>query len=41
MARMETEDPIRYRAIEPQEHSWHLPDRRTIRVVATPIQMGT
>lgn len=25
-----------YRAIEPQEHSWHLPDRRTIRVVANP-----
>lgn len=25
-----------YRAVEPQEHSWHLPDRRTIRVVANP-----
>lgn len=29
-----------YRAIEPQEHSWHLPDRRTIRVVANPIPNG-
>ena len=29
-----------YRALEPQEHSWHLPDRRTIRVVATPHPNG-
>jgi signal transduction histidine kinase len=29
-----------YRAIEPQEHSWHLPDRRTIRVVANPHPNG-
>ncbi len=25
-----------YRAVEPQEHWWHLPDRRTVRVVANP-----
>ncbi len=25
-----------YRAIEPQEHLWHLPDGRTLRVVANP-----
>lgn len=29
-----------YRALEPQEHSWHLPDRRTIRVVANPHPAG-
>ena len=25
-----------YRAIEPREHTWHLPDGRTLRVVTTP-----
>jgi signal transduction histidine kinase len=25
-----------YRAIEPREHTWHLPGRRTLRVVTTP-----
>ena len=25
-----------YRAIEPKEHTWHLPDGRTLRVVTTP-----
>jgi signal transduction histidine kinase len=25
-----------YRAVEAQEHAWHLPDRRTLRVVTTP-----
>jgi signal transduction histidine kinase len=25
-----------YRAVEPQEHTWHLPGRRTLRVVTTP-----
>ena len=25
-----------YRAIEPKEHAWHLPDGRTLRVVTTP-----
>jgi signal transduction histidine kinase len=25
-----------YRAIEPKEHTWHLPDGRTLRVVSTP-----
>ena len=29
-----------YRAIEPQEHSWHLPDGRTLRVVTTPNPEG-
>nr|WP_245260906.1 PAS domain-containing sensor histidine kinase [Chelativorans sp. J32] len=29
-----------YRAVEPQEHWWHLPDGRTIRVVATPQPKG-
>jgi signal transduction histidine kinase len=29
-----------YRAVEPQEHWWHLPDGRTIRVVANPHPAG-
>ncbi|MEZ2328772.1 ATP-binding protein [Mesorhizobium sp. RCC_202] len=29
-----------YRAVEPQEHWWHLPDRKTIRVVANPQPKG-
>lgn len=29
-----------YRAVEPQEHWWHLPDRRTVRVVANPHPKG-
>lgn len=29
-----------YRAVEPQEHWWHLPDGRTIRVVANPQPTG-
>ncbi len=29
-----------YRALEPKEHWWHLPDGRTLRVVATPEQDG-
>ncbi len=29
-----------YRALEPQEHWWHLPDGRTLRVVATPNPEG-
>jgi signal transduction histidine kinase len=29
-----------YRAIEPQEHMWHLPDGRTLRVVTTPNPEG-
>ena len=29
-----------YRAVDPQEHWWHLPDGRTIRVVANPQPKG-
>jgi signal transduction histidine kinase len=29
-----------YRAIEPREHEWHLPDGRTLRVVTTPNPEG-
>ncbi|MEA2938238.1 MAG: hypothetical protein QOC56_1742, partial [Alphaproteobacteria bacterium] len=29
-----------YRAIEPKEHTWHLPDGRTLRVVTTPNPEG-
>jgi signal transduction histidine kinase len=29
-----------YRATEPQEHTWHLPDGRTLRVVTTPNPEG-
>lgn len=29
-----------YRAVDPQEHLWHLPDGRTIRVVANPQPKG-
>src|SRR6185503_17636298 len=29
-----------YRATEPQEHLWHLPDSRTMRVVTTPNPQG-
>ncbi len=29
-----------YRAVEPQEHMWHLPDARTMRVVANPHPQG-
>ncbi|OJY07225.1 MAG: alkaline phosphatase [Rhizobiales bacterium 63-22] len=29
-----------YRAVEPQEHLWHLPDTRTLRVVANPHPQG-
>ncbi|WP_309086141.1 ATP-binding protein [Chelativorans sp.] len=29
-----------YRSVEPQEHWWHLPDGRTIRVVASPQHKG-
>ena len=29
-----------YRAIEPKEHMWHLPDGRTLRVVTTPNPAG-
>lgn len=29
-----------YRAVEPQEHWWHLPDNRTLRVVANPQAKG-
>lgn len=29
-----------YRAVEPQEHMWHLPDGRTLRVVANPHPSG-
>lgn len=29
-----------YRAAEPQQHMWHLPDRRTMRVVANPHPQG-
>ncbi|MDI6027452.1 PAS-domain containing protein [Corticibacterium sp. UT-5YL-CI-8] len=29
-----------YRAVEPQEHLWHLPDGRTIRVIANPQPTG-
>jgi len=29
-----------YRAVEPQEHLWHLPDGRTLRVVTTPNPEG-
>ncbi|HEV7253954.1 MAG TPA: ATP-binding protein [Mesorhizobium sp.] len=29
-----------YRAVEPQEHLWHLPDGRTLRVVANPQPTG-
>jgi signal transduction histidine kinase len=29
-----------YRAVEPQEHWWHLPDGRTLRVVANPQPKG-
>ena len=29
-----------YRAVEPQEHMWHLPDTRTMRVVANPHPQG-
>ena len=29
-----------YRATETQEHLWHLPDRRTLRVVTTPNPQG-
>ena len=29
-----------YRAVEPQEHMWHLPDNRTMRVVTTPNPEG-
>jgi signal transduction histidine kinase len=29
-----------YRAVEPQEHTWYLPDNRTLRVVTTPNPEG-
>ena len=29
-----------YRAVEPKEHMWHLPDGRTMRVVTTPNPEG-
>ena len=29
-----------YRAVEPKEHMWHLPDSRTLRVVTTPNPEG-
>nr|WP_168192713.1 PAS domain-containing sensor histidine kinase [Undibacter mobilis] len=29
-----------YRAVEPKEHMWHLPDNRTLRVVTTPNPEG-
>ena len=29
-----------YRALEPREHEWHLPDGRTLRVVTTPNPEG-
>ncbi len=29
-----------YRAVEPEEHMWHLPDTRTMRVVANPHPQG-
>jgi signal transduction histidine kinase len=29
-----------YRSVEPQEHMWHLPDARTIRVIANPQPRG-
>ena len=29
-----------YRAVEPQETWWHLPDRRTLRVVTNPNPQG-
>ncbi|MCT8998127.1 sensor histidine kinase [Chelativorans intermedius] len=29
-----------YRAVEPQEHWWHLPDGRTVRVIANPQPKG-
>ncbi|HEY6832276.1 MAG TPA: PAS-domain containing protein, partial [Pseudolabrys sp.] len=29
-----------YRSVEPQEHMWHLPDNRTLRVVTTPNPEG-
>ncbi|MFY9688095.1 MAG: PAS-domain containing protein [Pseudolabrys sp.] len=29
-----------YRAIEPKEHTWHLPDGRTLRVITTPNPEG-
>ena len=29
-----------YRAVEPKEHTWHLPDGRTLRVVTTPNPEG-
>ena len=29
-----------YRAVEPQETWWHLPDRRTLRVVINPNPQG-
>ena len=29
-----------YRSLQPQEHWWHLPDGRTIRVVANPLPQG-
>lgn len=29
-----------YRAVEPQEHWWHLPDGRTLRVIASPQPKG-
>ncbi len=29
-----------YHSVEPQEHWWHLPDRRTVRVVANPHPKG-
>jgi signal transduction histidine kinase len=31
-----TELHAAYRAVEPKEHTWHLPDGRTLRVVTTP-----
>ncbi|WP_378946351.1 ATP-binding protein [Mesorhizobium sp. ANAO-SY3R2] len=31
---------LAYRAVDPQEHLWHLPDGRTIRVVANPQPKG-
>src|SRR5262245_43238841 len=32
--------PEAYRALEPKEHWWHLPDGRTLRVIATPNPEG-
>jgi signal transduction histidine kinase len=31
---------VAYRAVEPKEHMWHLPDGRTLRVVTTPNPEG-